>query len=339
MPSNILKDIPLGPRTTLGVGGSAEYFACVRDEGGLRDVLMWAKHENVPITILGDGSNVLVPDEGLTGLVIQPHFTEILYKEDDNAVLVSVGAGVVLDHLIEELVGKGLWGLENLSAIPGTVGAVPVQNVGAYGVEAKDVVHAVTVYDTHTDKTESFTNAKCAFGYRDSIFKQQNKRFIILAVTFRVSKIEKRVLIYKDLKKYFELSSEPTLQEIRTAIIEIRSKKFPDWKIVGTAGSFFKNPSISKEMFQTLQVSFPELPGHQNTDGTIKISLGWVLDHVCGLRGYTEGNVGLYSEQALVLVCTKNATTDEIKNFSEKIICMVHKKIGVVVEREVTILT
>ncbi len=339
MPSNILKDIPLGPLTTLGVGGSAEYFTKVHDVETLRETIAWAKSEKLSIAILGAGSNVLVSDEGVRGLVIQPQFTDITYKEEGGEMLVTVGAGIILDRLIEELVQNGYWGLENLSAIPGTVGAVPVQNVGAYGVEVKDVIQTVTVFDIQSEEERSLTSTECAFGYRDSIFKHEKNRYIILEVTFRVSKNEKPVLLYKDLQNYFEACPQPALQSIRNAIIEIRSKKFPNWKIVGTAGSFFKNPSISKEKFEILQKQFPELPGHVNSDGGVKISLGWVLDRLCSLRGYTEGNVGLYTEQALVLVCSRNATSDEIEKFSEKIIRMVFEKIKVVIEREVTILT
>lgn len=338
MPSNILKNVPLAPLTTLGVGGSAEYFVEVHEREELKEVLTWARHDNVPITILGSGSNVLIFPEGVRGLIIRPHFKGVAYRTEDDHVLVTAGAGVELDELIEELTEKELWGLENLSAIPGTVGAVPIQNVGAYGVEAKDIVHAVTVYDIHSGETNIFTNAMCTFAYRDSLFKQRNKQYIILDVTFRVSKQGKPVLIYKDIQNYFASSLPPTIRDMRTAVQTIRNKKFPDWKKIGTAGSFFKNPRITKERFDILHVAFPELPGHKNADGTMKISLGWVLDRACGLRGYTEGSVGLYTEQALVLVCTKHATGDEIKNFSEKVIRIVYEKINVDIEYEVTFL-
>ena len=299
---------------------------------------MWARHDNVPVTILGGGSNVLIFPQGIRGLVIHPDFKKVSYRTEDDCVLVTAGAGVILDELIEELVEKELWGLENLSAIPGTVGAVPIQNVGAYGVEAKDIVHAVTAYNMHSGETQVFTNVMCAFAYRDSLFKKHNKQYVILDVTFCVSKQGNPILMYKDLQNYFASSFAPTIRNVRSAVQAIRNKKFPDWRKIGTAGSFFKNPSITKEQYEVLRTMFPELPGHTNADGTIKLSLGWVLDKVCGLRGYSEGNVGLYTEQALVLVCTKNATGDEIKNFSEKIIRSVHEKINVNVEYEVTFL-
>lgn len=339
MPKNIKQNIPLAQHTTLGVGGAAEYFAEVSSIEELQECIAWAKTSAVSVTVLGGGSNVLVSDDGLAGLVLRPQFNEVVYREVNSDVLVTADAGVVLDVLISDLVDKKLWGLENLSAIPGTVGAVPIQNVGAYGVEAKDIVHEVTVYDMDTEKVSTIQNAQCVFGYRDSYFKHnEGRKLIIISVTFCVSKISSPRIEYKDLQELFKDEKFPGLIDIRDAVIHIRSKKFPNWNVIGTAGSFFKNPILEKELYETLLQTYPAMPGYETTNQKIKIPLGWVLDHICNVRGYSEGNVGLFEHQALVLVCTKNATAIEIENFSQKIIERVHALTGIVVEREVTLL-
>ncbi len=338
MSIDIKEHIPLAPLTTLGVGGTAEYFCEVNNPDELREAVLWAQKNHHTITILGGGSNVLVPDAGVQGLVIRLQFLGTIFTDDGNEVLVTAGAGVVLDTLVALLVEKGLWGLENFSAIPGSVGAVPIQNVGAYGLETKDILHSVLVYDRDTDATRTMTNAECEFSYRDSIFKRTTHRYCVLSVTFRVSTKPNPRLTYRDLEKFFATNKTPSLLEVRNAVIQIRGEKFPDWTKVGTAGSFFKNPIISEDLFASVTETYHDIPGFRTADGRIKISLGWVLDHVCGLRGFKEGNVRLFERQALVLVCERGATATEIEKFSQKIIDTVFQKTNIVVEREVTII-
>ena len=340
MPSNVQKHVLLAPYTTLGVGGFAEYFVQVHSTQELTEVVSWATSCDLNITILGGGSNVLIADEGISGLVMQPCFTGIHYEDvEEGVTLVRVGAGVLLDALVEDVVSHGLWGLENLSAIPGTVGATPVQNVGAYGVEVKDVIVSVTMCDITTQKIFEIKNEACKFSYRDSIFKrEEGKNFCIIEVAFLLHKKASPKISYKDLTTYFLDTTEPTLREIRNAVIEIRSNKFPDWHIVGTAGSFFKNPTIAKDVFMVLQLKYPDIVGYNNEQGDIKISLGWILEHVCKVKGVWEGKVGLFEKQALVLVCERGVTAEEIKNFSEKIIARVYDATGIRIEREVTLL-
>ncbi len=336
MPSIISQNISLASLTTLGVGGNADFFASVCTLDELREVILWAKTESHPVTILGGGSNVLVSEDGVRGLVVHPAFLEIAYEYLDTDVLVTVGAGVELDVLIEKLVEKELWGLENLSAIPGTVGAVPVQNVGAYGVEAKDLIMQVIVYDSERNSMRAFSNEECAFGYRDSIFKKsEGSTLIISSVIFRLHKTPSPSIAYRDVREYFGTNLTPSLSEIRNAIIDIRSKKLPDWRVVGTAGSFFKNPIVHKDVYASLLNKYPLLPGFPEADGRIKIPLGWVLDNVCNLRGYREGNVWLHEKQALVLVCEKTATEKEVTQFAQKIISIVFEKTGMKIEQEV----
>lgn len=337
MPSLIKADVPLAPYTTLGVGGHADHFVEVRTDEEIKEALNWAHKKHLPITILGGGSNVLISDKGIPGLVIFPTKKSIRYEENGNELLVTVGSGAELDNVIEEFVSKELWGLENLSGIPGTVGGVPIQNVGAYGVEACDVVDQVRTFDTDTGEVKTFSNTECAFQYRHSFFKTPwGRRYLIDEVTIKLSRVPSPILNYKDVQAHFGKRANPTLSEIREAIKTIRKGKFPDWHTHGTAGSFFKNPIVSKETYNRLLTQYPDLPGFVLSGGEIKISLAWILDHACGLRGYREGNVGLYDKHALVLIAEHGATAQEIKMFAQKISDTVFEKTNIEIEYEVT---
>lgn len=339
MSLTISQNTPLNSYTTLGVGGEAEYFVEITSVTELKEAVEYAQSNHLRITVLGGGSNVLISDQGVTGLVILMSNKGIVVETEKlDEVLVTAQGGESLDAVVLYCVEHGLWGIENLSHIPGTVGATPIQNVGAYGVEVKDVVAHVTVLNTETNEVEKLQNEFCNFGYRDSLFKKENgKKYIIISVTFFLSKKANLKIAYRDLKNRFE-NKTPSLQEIREAVIEIRSHKFPNWKEVGTAGSFFKNPSVSEEKFQELLARYPDLQGYVNFDGSVKLSLGWILDKVLHLKGYKEGNVATYSEQALVLVVEKNATATEVIFFAEKIISKVKNEIDVTIECEVTMM-
>lgn len=338
MTLQITHNIPLKSYTTLGVGGPAEYFVPVHFEAELIEAVAYARKANLRISILGGGSNVLIADQGVKGLVILMSIKGITSTDERDAVFVTAQAGERLDDVVLYCVKRGWWGIENLSHIPGTVGATPIQNVGAYGVEVKDIISSVTVFNTETNMMEEFQNKFCAFGYRDSIFKKESaKKYIITAVTFVLSKTANQKLAYRDLKNRFE-NSNPSLQEIREAVIHIRAEKFPNWMRVGTAGSFFKNPIVSQEKYQTLLGLYPELQGYAGADGSVKVPLGWILDKVLHLKGLKEGNVATYEQQALVLVVEKNATATEVISFAEKIIKKVEKEIDIAVEYEVTMI-
>lgn len=341
MLDEIQKNVPLAPRTTLGVGGDAEYFISVENLEALEYAVRWANEHKHPITVLAGGSNVLVADEGVVGLVVHPHFEGVAYNDMGNSLVrVRVGAGVAFDAFIEQCVAQELWGLENLSAIPGSVGATPVQNVGAYGVEVKDSIESVTVFDCDTYATYEIKNSDCNFSYRNSCFKQDvKKKYIIIAVTFVLSKIPQPKITYKDFSLYFEHEEMPCIADIRDAIISIRSKKFPDWNIEGTAGSFFKNPLLSETEHHLLMQKYPDIPSYYSEDGRVKIALGYVLDKTCGLKGYRKGGVWLYEKQALVLVCKKGVRARDVYMFSEHIIELVFQKIHIRIECEVTFLT
>ncbi len=339
MPAHIKTNVSLAPYTTLGVGGCAEYFADVSSVEELQEAVEWAKRLKIPITVIGGGSNVLVRDTGVQGLVVRITSAGITFDDCGETVLVTADAGVVLDTLVARTVDEALWGLENLSHIPGTVGAVPVQNVGAYGVEAGEIIEHVMVFNTETNVIEKLSKQACCFAYRDSIFKKTaGEHFIIMSVAFLLHKNSRARIEYKDLAEYFKTDTNPTSKMIRNTVIEIRKNKMPDWTTVGTAGSFFKNPIVTEEKYKELQEEYPELPGYSEEDGRVKVSLGWILDKVCGLRGYSDGNVGLNEKQALILVCKKGIPAHEVETFVKNVSERVYEKVGIVIEEEVRVL-
>lgn len=325
----------LATHTTLQVGGPAEYFTTVTTEEELVEACRYAHERSVPVKILGGGSNVLVPDAGVSGLVIQNHITGFESDIVGDTVTLTVGAGEVFDEVVAQTVRSGWWGLENLSHIPGLVGATPVQNVGAYGVEVKDLIKRVRVFDRTREQFAELAPEDCQFAYRDSIFKRPaGATLVITAVTFTLSTQPRPQLTYRDLQERFA-DATPSVPEIREAVIAIRAKKFPDWHRVGTAGSFFKNPVVSSEQFAKLQAEYPELPGFA-TDRGVKVPLGWILDKVLQYKGVREGAVGTYQGQALVIVNHGGATATEITEFAKQIANDVKASIGIEIEWEVT---
>ena len=336
---NIKQNVLLAPYTTLGVGGEAEYFVEIDTIEALRIAVQWAIKKDLKITILGGGSNVLISDGGVSGLVIKPTFRDVVVNEDGDEFLVTVSAGKNFDELVAELVDKDIWGLENLSLIPGSVGATPIQNVGAYGVEVGNFITSVVAYDPESDTFRIFRNDECGFAYRHSCFKEkENETLIIVLVTFRLSRKARPRLSYNDLTRYFKEDKNQSLYNIRSAIIEIRSRKFPDWSKVGTAGSFFKNPIVTDKEFTLLRKRHPGLPGFKLDNGAVKIPLGYILDKVLNLKGYKNGNVGLYREQALVLIAHDGATSEEVTRFANEIASRVEETTGIEIEWEVNVI-
>ncbi len=331
------QSVILADYTTFKVGGPAAELIEVTSTTELQSVVQETKRRGVPFRVLGGGSNVLVPDAGLSGVTIVNRLRGWTESEDTQSVAVTIGAGEILDKTIEMCVEKGYWGLENLSHIPGSVGATPVQNVGAYGVEVANVISSVSVYDTQADAFIELDTTACDFGYRTSLFKQaEGEKYIVTAVTFALSRTPKPILSYRDLGEFFATESEPTVEAIREAVIAIRAKKFPNWHEVGTAGSFFKNPIISQKDFTRLKQTYPEMPGYEVSPTEVKIPLGWILDSVCNLRGFTMGNVATYQGQALVVVTNDKATATEIKNFADHVAQIVFDKTHIAIEWEVT---
>jgi UDP-N-acetylmuramate dehydrogenase len=335
MALRIEQNVPLAQYTTLHVGGVADFVVEVKTVEEVRAALRFASQTATPPLILGGGSNVLISDAGYRGLVIINRLTGREYQEEGETVRLRCGAGENFDAVVAETVAKGYWGLENLSAIPGTVGATPIQNVGAYGVEVSSLVTAVIAIHSKTYEEKIFTLTECAFGYRDSFFKNEAGRaWVVTAVEFTLSKKSQPHLEYGALT---ELQTVPSLTpaHVRAKVTEIRAGKFPDWHEVGTAGSFFKNPIIPRTQYEALVQKYPELPSFSVGASMVKVPLGYILDRVCQLRGYCEEGVCLYEQQALVLVNVGNANAATIDAFAKKVAMMVKEKTGIEIEREV----
>ncbi len=329
--------IPLAPRTTFRIGGTSRYFCEPTTEGEVREALSFARERGVPLLVLGGGSNMLVGDGEFLGLVMSMGLRGIRDTVSGDSVTLEVGAGESWDEFVRFCVDRGYWGAENLSLIPGTVGASPVQNIGAYGVEVKDLVESVSVIDSLTGEGRVLSNAECAFAYRDSVFKSSvGKHLIITSVTFKLSTAPRPNLSYKDLKEYFAARNipDPSLRDIREATIAVRRSKFPDLNRFGTAGSFWKNPIISADEFARLKAAHPLIPSYPAGE-RVKVPLAWILDNVCGLKGYAQGKVCLFRNQPLVLTVEFGATAAEVQAFAAHIEAVVLEKTGITIEREV----
>lgn len=327
---------PLAQYTTFRIGGPARFFCIAVSETSLIEAVTLAKREKLRMLTLGGGSNILVSDAGFPGVVIK---NEILGKGiiplGDGQFRLSVGSGEMWDEVVQTAVENGLYGIENLSAIPGSAGAAPVQNIGAYGSEIADTLYSVRAFDTKTMAYVEFSNKQCKFAYRDSMFKRNKGRYIITQVDLKLTKNGKANIAYKDLREYFDGKPEPTLKQVRDAVIDIRWKKLPDWKLWGTAGSFFKNPIISKARYEKLLVKYPKLPGYPEPNDRVKVPLGWILDHVCRVKGHLADNVGSYENQALVIVAKPGATASQVVARARKLMEMVERDTGIKIEAEV----
>lgn len=338
---NIRQNFSLKKHNTFGVDVSAKYFVEVSFVEELIEALNYSKTQSLQTLILGGGSNILFT-KNFEGLVIQLNLKgmseEFISGEE---VLVTAKSGENWHEFVQFCLAKNYGGLENLSLIPGNVGTSPMQNIGAYGTEIKDTFVSCQVLNLQTLEVEIFDAKKCNFGYRESIFKREGKgKYIILEVTFKLT-LKNHII----KKEYGAISSElknlgiedPTIQDISKAVIAIRQSKLPDPKVMGNAGSFFKNPSISQKQFLEVHEKYPEMPNYPQGD-LVKIPAGWLIEQ-CGWKGKQIGNVTSHKLQALVLVnATGNATGKEIYNFSTMIIESVKEKFGIELEREVNII-
>ncbi|MBU1292530.1 UDP-N-acetylmuramate dehydrogenase [Patescibacteria group bacterium] len=325
----LLKDL-----TTLRAGGAARYVVECTDEASVREAVAFAKEKDLPFAVLGQGSNVLASDEGFPGVVLLMNIQGIETKVEGDKVTLVSGSGVSWDSLVREAAQKNLWGIENLAGIPGTVGAAPVQNIGAYGMEIKETLAWVEVLNTKTGNIEYIQNADCGFGYRDSRFKHE-PWLVILRAAFTLSVKGEPRIGYADLARCkdegVDLSSPLAIGE---AVRTVRSKKFPDLAVEGTAGSFFKNPIVSHEKHAELAQRYGAVPSFP-VEGGIKIPLAFILDRVLGLRGHSEGKVSLFGNQPLVLVAHDSASAKEIDAFAHSIAKKVFVETGIDIEREV----
>ncbi len=333
----VQSNVSLRHLNTFGLDADARYFVNVQSVDELTAVLRDPEWKDFPKFILGGGSNILLTKD-IDALVIHPAMTGItVAEENEETVTLQVGAGEVWHEFVMHCVAKGYGGVENLSLIPGTVGAAPMQNIGAYGVEIKNVIGSVEAVDMESGEKRVFSNAECEFGYRESIFKKAFKnKYVITGATFILSKKPVLNAAYGDVQKTLQEmgAQNPTIRDISEAIMAIRRSKLPDPAEIGNAGSFFKNPEIPVTQFAQLRETFPEVPGYPVDAQTVKVPAGWLIERA-GWKGYREGEIGVHARQALVLVNYGGGTGAEIKALSEKIQGSVAEKFGIRLNAEV----
>ena len=289
-------------------------------------------------TVLAGGNNILFTED-YDGVLLTPVARQIaLLSDDGDEVRLRVEAGVEWDDLVEWAVERGLWGIENLSLIPGKAGSAPVQNIGAYGCEAKDAIRRVEMYCVETGNLLTLDAAHCGFGYRESVFKHDLKgRVIITAIEIRLSHTPRPKLGYGDVEREVEARGGATLRNIREAICSIRRAKLPDPAVLGNAGSFFKNPVVEAPVAKRLLAEYPDMPHYAAPEGRVKLAAGWLIDRA-GMKGHRAGNVGVHERQALVIVNHGGATGGEVIAFAHTVQARVREKFGIEIDTEVNIL-
>ncbi len=329
----------LKPYNTFGLAVRCKYFVEIRTLESFKGLIQTTIYRDHPHLILGGGSNVLFTRD-FDGLVIINRLKGIeIVSENDNEVVLRVASGENWHQFVLHCIDNNWCGIENLSLIPGTVGAAPMQNIGAYGVEVKDVISQVHTIDVKTGDEVSFTNEECAFGYRTSIFKTTHKnRFFITSVEFTLSKVPHFNTSYGAIRQKLQEMDvqELSIKAISDAVIAIRSEKLPNPAEIGNAGSFFKNPTVEKPFFDQLQKQYPGIPHYPQPDGKVKLAAGWLIEQ-CGWKGKTFDGYGVHKNQALVLVNYSLTAGQPIYELSEKIISDVKNTFGIELEREVNV--
>lgn len=326
--------VALRKYNTFGISETAEYLFRLDNEAQLQALPDLPQ----PLHILGGGSNILLtgPLAG-TAVLVALRGMHIL-REDDQHVWIRCGAGEIWHEFVRYAIGNNFGGIENLALIPGTVGAAPIQNIGAYGVEVKDCVDTVELWRLDLGKMESYSAAECSFGYRDSIFKNELKgKILITSVIFRLNKHHHLNSSYGAIRDELKhMGVEASVQSIAEAVINIRRSKLPDPAEIGNAGSFFKNPVIDEMKYQLLRAEFPTMPAYPAEGGKTKIAAGWLIEE-CGWKGFRDGEIGVHAKQALVLVNYGIGKGDAILALSSKIMDSVNTRFGISLEREVQI--
>ncbi len=333
----VQKDVQLKPFNTFGIEATAKYFIEVSSIDQLQEILQSPDYQSTERLILGGGSNMLLTKD-FDGLVIKIAIKgfEVVNENEDN-IWIKAGAGLVWHDLVMQCVNQNYAGMENLSLIPGTVGAAPMQNIGAYGIEIKEVFEELQALEIATGEIKNFDKAMCNFGYRESIFKHEAKgKYIILNVTFKLSKKPTFHVEYGAIKDTLaEMGEiEMSIKAISDAVIQIRQSKLPNPAEIGNAGSFFKNPEILKSQFEALKAQFPTIPSYPVSETTTKVPAGWLIEQA-GWKGQRFGNVGVHAKQALVLVNYGGGKGEEIKDLSQKIQASVKEKFGIQLSAEV----
>lgn len=337
-----IKTSSLKDYSSLRTGGTGKLVEVGTIEE-LKEAVVYAKAEGLRVHILGEGTNSYFGNDLSDYLFIKLEFKGIELKLSAIGCELSAGAGENWDDVVKQSVDRSLWGIENLSLIPGTVGAAPVQNIGAYGVELAEVLVSLQAFDMETLETVELAREACAFGYRDSIFKyptppkgfagRSEKRYIILSVTLKLYKEPHPVLLYKPLDT-LQGRDDITPKMVRELVIQTRKAKLPDWRVNPNAGSFFKNPIVDLEVSEYLKSLYPDMPAIQTADG-YKIPTAWLVEHVAGMKGYKTGDVGTWPAQPLVIVNYGEAVADDIDGLAKEIRTSIHDKTGIILEQEV----
>ncbi|OHA79888.1 MAG: UDP-N-acetylenolpyruvoylglucosamine reductase [Candidatus Yonathbacteria bacterium RIFCSPHIGHO2_01_FULL_51_10] len=331
------ENIPLATFTTMRTGGPARYFFSAQSEKDVREAVQFAREQALPVFVLGGGSNILVSDEGFDGVVIKNEVRGVAYEEAEGKIRITAGAGEVWEDLVADTVARGLYGLENLSLIPGTVGAAPIQNINAYGAQASDTIDSVTVFDTESMSIRTLSREECKFEYRDSLFKKK-KQLVVVRVVFSLAREGTVNYSYKDLEKYFSRKnmSAPTLAQVRDAVVAIRTGKLPNVRTIGTAGSFFVHSIVSESDAEKVRREFPELLTVPYGNGTVKVIAGRLLD-ILGWKGVRQGNVGTHSTHALAVVNYGTDNAQEVYDFAQQMKKDAKTKTGVDLNFEVNL--
>ena len=335
----ILENTSLKPYNTFGIDVKASYLGRFSSVGELQEALQ--QLSNQELLVLGGGSNVLFVRERFDGCVLLNEIKGFdVVEETNDWVIVRSGAGEIWHEFVLKCIEHGFCGIENLSLIPGSVGASPMQNIGAYGVEIKDVFEKLEAYHIESGEVQTFSKEECEFGYRESVFKRKLKgQYIITSVCFRLAKNSAVNTSYGVIAAELEKEGivNPTMKDVSNAVIAIRKSKLPDPKEIGNAGSFFKNPVVDISLLEKILTQYPTAPNYPATEGSVKLAAGWLIEQT-GWKGKTLGHYGVHALQALVLVNYQGATGQEIYDLSTSIIADVKEKFGVELEREVNII-
>jgi UDP-N-acetylmuramate dehydrogenase len=336
---NILENVSLKNYNTFRIDVNARMWTEITSENELKSLLLKSETENLIKLVVGGGSNILLTKD-FDGLVIKNSIPGIHIIDDDKStVLIEAGAGVIWHDLVMYCVENNFGGIENLSLIPGTAGAAPLQNIGAYGQELKNVFYSLKGITIKEAAEKKIYNQDCEFGYRESIFKNKLKeKFIITSITIRLQKNPVISLNYESIKDEIEKLhlKNITIRDVSNAVCAIRRSKLPDPQILGNAGSFFKNPEVSAVLFSDLKEIYPDIKGYNSGNGNIKLAAGWLIEK-CGWKGKRIGNVGSHSKQSLVLVNYGGSTGVEILQFANQIKNSVYEKFGIYLSEEINI--
>ncbi|ROL88213.1 UDP-N-acetylmuramate dehydrogenase [Pseudomonas protegens] len=335
MSLDIQSDVSLKPFNSFGVEVRAQWFAQAHSDDDVREALAYCADQQLPLLVIGGGSNLLLTTD-IQGLVLRMATRGIrLLSDDGQRVVVEAEAGETWHPFVQWTLDQGLSGLENLSLIPGTVGAAPMQNIGAYGVEIKDVFVGLTALDRQTGELRDFDLDQCQFAYRDSLFKHQAGRWLILRVRFALNRVDHLHLEYGPVRQRLSEQGieQPTARDVSRAICSIRSEKLPDPAVLGNAGSFFKNPVVSAVLAAQIKQSHPGLVGYPQADGQVKLAAGWLIEQA-GWKGFRDADAGVHRLQSLVLVNYGTATGLQLLELARRIQRDIAERFGVELEME-----